>query len=73
MIGTVIVGNCFSQVQIENDRIQSASFRPIIVDGASFTIVKNTSSRRIPKLLVSISFDDEEILGKSNVSYRDDI
>jgi hypothetical protein len=35
--------------------------------------VKDTSSRRIPELLVSISLDDEEILGKANVSYPDDV
>jgi hypothetical protein len=73
MMWTMKVGKCFSRLLIENDRVEPTTLRAIIVDGASLTVVKDTSSLRILKLPVSISFDDEEIVRKAKTSYPYDI
>jgi len=73
MMGAIAVENCFSPVLIENGRVEPTTLRPIIVNDASLTIVKNTSSRRVFELLVSTSFDDEEILRKAKTFYPYDV
>ena len=58
---------------MENGRIQPTTLRPIIVDGTSLTVVKDTSSRQILELSVPILLEDEEIPREAKALYPDDI
>ena len=60
MIWAVCIESCFSRVFIEDGRVEPTTLRPIIIDGASPTVVKDTSPRRIPELAPPVLLDDEE-------------
>jgi len=70
---TVTIKHRFPLVYIENDGVDLTTLRPIIVDGASLTVVENTSSHKILELPLPIPLDDKEILRKAKVSYPCDI
>ncbi len=63
----------FSSVFIENGRVQPTTFGPIIVDGASLTVMKEASPRQIVELAVPVLLDDEEILSETKAPYPDDV
>jgi len=58
----VAIENHFRLICIEDGRVEPAAFRPITVDGASLTVVKDASPHRILELAHPIPIDDEEIL-----------
>jgi len=58
---------------MEDGRIQPTTLRPIIVDGASLTVMKDASARQILELPVPVLLDDEEILRETKAPYPDDI
>ena len=58
---------------MKNDRVQPTTLRPIIVDGASLTVVKDTSPRRILELALPIPLDNEEIRREAKTPYLPDI
>jgi hypothetical protein len=67
------IENYFSLGFVENGRVQSATLRPIIVDGASLAVMKDASPRQILELSTPILIDDEVFLGELEVPYSDDI
>jgi len=69
----VTIEHRFPLIYIKNDGVDLTTLRPIIVDGASLTVVENTSSHEILELPLPIPFGDEEILRKAKVSYPCDI
>jgi hypothetical protein len=69
----VRIENNFSHAFIENGWVQSTTLRPIIVDGASVTVMKDASPRQILEQTIPILFDHEEILEETKASYPDDI
>jgi hypothetical protein len=58
---------------MENGRIQPTTLRPIIIDGTSLTVMKDTSPRQILELSVPILLEDEEIPREAKALYPDDI
>jgi len=46
---TVSMENDSPLVFVENGRVKPATLRPMIVDGTSFTVVKDASPIRIPE------------------------
>jgi hypothetical protein len=58
---------------MENDRIKPTTLRPIVIDRASLTVVKDASPEQILEVPVPILPDDEEILKETKAPYPDDI
>jgi len=58
---------------MENSRINPTTLRPMIVDDASLTVVKNTSPQRVLELSVPILLNDEEILRETKTPYPNGI
>jgi len=57
----VLVDNYFLLIYVENCWVEPTAFRPITVDRASLTIVKDTSPLQILELPCPIPLGDEEI------------
>ncbi len=58
---------------MENSRINPTTLRPMIVDDASLTVVKDTSPQRVLELSVPILLNDEEILREAKATYLNDV
>jgi len=59
--------NHLALILVEYGRIQSTSLRSIVVDRASFAVVKDASARPILEALVSVPLKDEKTLSETEV------
>ena len=68
----MFVDNYFLLIRVENRWVEPTTFRPITVDRAMLTVVKDTSPHPILELPCPSPLGDEEIL-EAKASYPCDI